>query len=227
MKANELIDPREKFKFLDEKTSNEPHIFEVLNEILLYQVNSLPSGDKQLATEEVLKKSSRIKIPFTTTRDRTIDYLIDILLKRYSHFIRPIISFDFNVDSSTKQINISETTEFTILLDNNEYEKLLSTRDQKSVDNLLNLLKKYRFFNLSKLIKKANEKEELSRIIKKQLDTAIFTFKNYNIDNDKIEWAEDFCFHVDNYEHVKESLNLNSLKEIHFSLFRVRQKRLK
>ena len=214
MKSNELTDPREKFKFLDEKTSNEPHIFEVLNEILLYQVNSLPSAEKELATEEVLKKSSRIKIPFTTTRDRTIDYLIDILLKRYSHFIRPIFSFDFNVDPSSKQISISEMTEFTILLDNNEFEKLLSTRDQKSTDNLLKLLKKYRFFNLSKLLKKANEKEELSRIIKKQLDATIFTFKNYNVDNDKIEWAEDFCFHVENYEHVKESLNLNSLKEI-------------
>lgn len=214
MKKIDIMDPRERFKFLDEKTSNEPHIYEVLNEILLYQMNSLPSGEKPLATEEVLKKSSKIKIPFTTTRDRTIDYLIDILLRRYPHFIRPIISFDFHVEPSTKQIDIYETTEYTIQLDTREFEHLLSIRDQRSTDNLTQLLKKYRFFNLSKLLKKANEKEELSRIIKKQQDVAIFIFKNYNIDNDKIEWAEDFCFHVDNYEYVKESLNLNSLREI-------------
>jgi hypothetical protein len=214
MKNADIMDPRERFKFLDEKTSNEPHIYEVLNEILLYQMNSLPSGERQLATEEVLKKSSKIKIPFTTTRDRTIDYLMDILLKRYTHFIRPIISFDFNVEPSTKQIDIYETTEYTIQLDNKEYEQLLSIRDQRSIENLTQLLKKYRFFNLSKLLKKANEKEELSRIIKKQQDVTIFIFKNYNIDNDKIEWAEDFCFHVDNYEYVKESINLNSLREI-------------
>ncbi|MBN2402920.1 MAG: hypothetical protein JXN64_11030 [Spirochaetes bacterium] len=214
MKGLDLIDPREKFKFLDEKTSNEPHIYEVLNEILLYQMNSLPSGERPLATMDVLKKSGKIKIPFTTTRDRTIEYLADILLRRYPHFIRPIISFDFHVEPSTKQIDILETTEYTILLDNKDFEVLLSIRDKKSTDNLIELLKKYRFFNLSKLIKKADEKEELSRIIKKQLDINIFTFKNYNIDSNKIEWAEDFCFHVDNYEHVKESLNLNSLKEI-------------
>ena len=214
MKGIDLTDPRDRFKFLDEKTSNEPHIYEVLNEILSYQMNSLPSGEKPLATEEVIKKSGKIKIPFTTTRDRTIEYLIDILLKRYSHFVRPIISFDFNVEPSTKQIDIFETTEYTIHLDNKDFEHLVAIRDQRSIANLTELLKKYRFFNLSKLIKKADEKEELSRIIKKQQDTSIFIFKNYNIDNDKIEWAEDFCFHVDNYEHVKESLNLNILKEI-------------
>jgi hypothetical protein len=214
MKSSDIMDPRERFKFLDEKTSNEPHIYEILNEILLYQMNSLPDGEKPLATEEVLKKSGKIKIPFTTTRDRTIDYLIDILLRRYSHFIRPIISFEFNVEPSSKQIDIFETTEYTIQLDNKEYEHLLSIRDQRSIENLTELLKKYRFFNLSKLLKKADEKEELSRIIKKQQDLTIFIFKNYNIDSDKIEWAEDFCFHVDNYEFVKESLNLNSLKEI-------------
>jgi hypothetical protein len=214
MKGFESQDPRDKFKFLDEKTSNEPHIYEVLNEILLYQSNSLPSGEKPLATMELLKKSSKIKIPFTTTRDRTIEYLVDILLKRYSHFIRPIISFEFKVEQTTRQIDIIETTEYTILLDNKDYETLLSIRDEKSLDNLLDILQKYRFFNLSKLMKKADEKEELARVIKKELDKKIFTFKNYSIDSDKIEWAEDFCFHLENYEPVKESLNLNTLKEI-------------
>ncbi len=214
MKGFQSLDPRDKFKFLDEKTSNEPHIYEVLNEILLYQTNSLPSGEKPLATMDVLKKSAKIKIPFTTTRDRTIEYLVDILLKRYAHFIRPIISFEFNVEQTTRQIDIIETTEYTILLDNKDYEILLSIRDKKSIENLLEILLKYRFFNLSKLMKKADEKEELSRIIKKDLDRKIFTFKNYSIDNDKIEWAEDFCFHIENYDPVKESLNLNTLKEI-------------
>jgi hypothetical protein len=214
MKGFESQDPRDKFKFLDEKTSNEPHVYEVLNEILLYQTNSLPSGEKLLATMDLLKKSSKIKIPFTTTRDRTIEYLVDILLKRYGHFIRPVISFEFKVEQTTRQIDIVETTEYTILLDNKDFETLLSLRDEKSLDNLLDILQKYRFFNLSKLMKKADEKEELSRIIKKELDKKIFTFKNYSIDSDKIEWAEDFCFHIENYEPVKESLNLNTLKEI-------------
>lgn len=214
MKNSDLIDPRQKFKFLDDKTANEPHVFEVLNEILSYQMSSLPSGEKPLATMDTLKKSSRIKIPFTSTRDRTIEYLIDILLKRFSHFVRPIISFEFSIEQSSKQIDIYETTEYSILLDTRDYEKISALRDAKSAESLLELLKKYRFFNLSKLMKKADEKEELSRVIKNLLDTKIFTFKNYSIDNDKIEWAEDFCFYVDNYEPVKESLNLNTLKEI-------------
>jgi len=214
MKETDLKDPRERFKFLDDNSANEPHIFEVLNEIQLYQMNSLPSGEKQLATMDILKKSGKIKIPFTTTRDRAIEYLIDILLRRNRQFIRPMITFDFNVDPATRQVDIIETTEYTVHLDNKDYEKLLSLRDQKSIENLLDLLKKYRFFNLSKLMKRADEKEELSRIIKRDLDKKIFTFKNYNIDNDKIEWAEDFCFHVENYEAVKESLNLSTLKSI-------------
>ncbi|MBN2039216.1 MAG: hypothetical protein JW864_04185 [Spirochaetes bacterium] len=214
MKGIDLKNPRESFKFLDEKTANEPHVFEVLNEILLYQMSSLPSGDKPLANMDVLKKSSKIKIPFTTTRDRTIEYLMDILTRRYAHFVRPIISFEFRVEENTKKIDIIETTEYTVLLNNKDFEDLLATRDRKTIDNLLDLLKKYRFFNLSKLIKKAQEKAELSRIIKQELGRKIFTFKNYNIDDNKIEWAEDFCFHIDNYESVRDSLNLNTLKEI-------------
>ena len=61
MKGIDLKNPRENFRFLDEKTANEPHIFEVLNEIFLYQTNSLPSGEKPLATMELLKKSNKIK----------------------------------------------------------------------------------------------------------------------------------------------------------------------
>jgi hypothetical protein len=214
MKDFDAKDPREKFRFLDEKTANEPHVFEVLNEILTYQMNSLPSGEQPFATLDILMKSSKIKIPFTSTRDRTIQYLVDILSKRYAHIIKTLVTFDFKVDESTKQIKVNEFTEYTILLNNKDYESLVDSRDKVSIVNLLELLKKYRFFNLSKLIKKSEEKSELSRVIKKELGRSIFTFKNYNIDDNKIEWAEDFCFHIDNYESVKDSLNLNNLKEI-------------
>lgn len=224
IKGMDTGNPRETFKFLDEKTANEPHILEVLSEILSYQMQSLPGGEQPLATMDTLKKSSKIKIPFTTTRDRTIIYLVELLLKRYSHFVRPIVSFEFRVEESSKKIDIVEKTEYTVLLNNKDYEQLRSVRDKKSMENLLDLLKKYRFFNLSKLIKRAAEKAELSRLIKKELGKRIFTFKNYNIDDSKVEWAEDFCFHVENYDSVKDSLNLKTLKDI-ISNYNVQVKR--
>lgn len=205
---------RERFKFLDERTASEPNIYEVLNEILAYQAQSLPECEKPLATKETIKKSRKIKIPFTTTRNKTIDYLIELLTRRYSNIVRSVISFDFIVNESTKKIDIIETTEYTVLLSNEDFDKLQLIRDKSSLANLTSLLQKYRFFNLSKLIKNTNEKSELNRILKIELGKTIFTFKNFNIDNNKIEWAEDFCFHIDNYESVKESLNLNRLKDM-------------
>lgn len=204
----------EKFKFLDKATANEPHIYEVLNVILNYQTQSLPSGDKPLATAELLKNSRKIKMPFTTTRGKTIEYLLNMLLKRYPNYINPIVSFEFSVNESSKKLNVNETVEYTVLLNDENYNKLLDSRDRRSIESMFELLKKYRFFNLSKLLKITANKADITRIVKKELGKNIFTFKNYSIDKNKIEWAEDFCFHTANYESVKKSLNLETLKNI-------------
>lgn len=214
MKKIDYTDERSKYSFLDDQSASEPYIFDVLNVISTYQTQSLPSGTRPLATLEALKKSRNIKIPFTTTRDKTIEYLVEILLKRFPHIVRPIVVFNFNIDDSMKKLNIAENTEYTIRLNDEEYRQLLAVKDKESINNLFELIKRYRFFNLSKLMKRANNKSELTRIVKLELGKKIFTYKNYSIDKNKIEWAEDFCFHAENYDAVKDSLNLNKLKEI-------------
>ncbi|MDY6932919.1 MAG: hypothetical protein SVZ03_01690 [Spirochaetota bacterium] len=214
MKNINTIDPRDNFTFLDKKTANEPYIFEVLNEILAFQRQSLPSGEKPMANLELLKKSRNISIPFTTTRGKTIEYLIDLLFKRYSNFVKPVVSFEFQVEEPSKKLKVDEIVEYTVMLNNADYEKIVSIRDVKSLENLLKLLKKYRLFNLSKLLQKTKNKTHLSRIIKLELGKQIFVYKNYNINENKIEQAEDYCFCSENYNAVKESLNLNKLREI-------------
>lgn len=209
------IDLINKFSFLDERTSHEPHIYEVLNEILHYQLQSLPAGEKILSTLEDLKQSRNIKIPFTSTRDRTIEYLIDILTKRFPHIVKPIVSFNFQIGESTKKkLNVIETVEYTIMLGETDYQKIQELRDAVSIENLLNLLKRFRLFNLSRLLKNTNNKTDISRIVKHELGKTIFTYKNYSLDHHKIERSEDYCFHSQNYHLVKDSLNLIRLKEI-------------
>ncbi|MCU0821836.1 MAG: hypothetical protein MUC95_05100, partial [Spirochaetes bacterium] len=173
-----------------------------------------PSLEMPLATLELLNNSRMIKIPFTSTREKAIEYLLTLLTKRYPKFVKPVTSFKFEINGSNKKLNITETVEYTVLLNDETYAGFITARDKMSIERLFEILRKYRFFNLSKLIKITENKTELTRIIKNEVGKTIFTFKNYSIDKNKIEWAEDFCFHADNYESVKKSLNLEILNGI-------------
>lgn len=204
----------DQFSFLDESVAKEPYIYDVLSEILHFQKEALPPEMRPLATMEVLKRSRNIKIPFTASREGAIEYLLDLLIKNYPDFIRFLVTFDFRVEGETKKLDIIESLEYVITSDSDEYDRMLMVRDNKSAETLVTLLKRYRLFNLSKLISKSRHRTHLMRVIKLELGKDIFTFKNYSLDKNKIEVAEDYCFHGVNYAKVRDSLKLDSLRDI-------------
>ena len=99
-------------------------------------------------------------------------------------------------------------------MDEGDYHALQYARDSISTRSLLELLKTFRLFNLTKLIKKAKNRNHLSQLIKQQIGKTIFTFKNYSLDKSGVEIVEDYCFHKDNYEAVKNRLDVEKLKDI-------------
>lgn len=204
----------DRFTFLDETSLREPYILEVLNEIYSLQGQSLPSGIKSLATLETLKKSRNVKIPISPKRDKTVEYLVEYLASRFPEHVRQLITFDFQVDESTKRLSVNEAVEFAVMLNTHDYERLCSIRDERSMENLLAILQKYRFFNLSKLLKVARSKKDLSRVIAKEEGRQYFVFKSSSLDRNKTEVEEDYCFHARNYPAARDSINLNRLKEI-------------
>ncbi|PKL37561.1 MAG: hypothetical protein CVV44_14530 [Spirochaetae bacterium HGW-Spirochaetae-1] len=204
----------EKFNFLNSHIEKEAHIYEVLNEIHRLQEQYLKNGQGQLATIDDLTKSRNIKIPLTPSRNKNIQFLVDQLLKNYPDNVRSISSLQFNVDPSTKKLSINEMSEYAVNLKNEDLNRIEKERDDRSLEGLLDLLTKFRLFNLTKLIKNAQNKAHISRIVKMELGTSIFTFKHFSLDKNQFEHTEDYCFHQHNYEQVRSKLNMDELKNI-------------
>ncbi len=214
MKPENPAEKSIQFNFLDEKSKKEPYIIDVLTEIYHLQSACLPSCEQPLATLEHLKSSRSINIPYTTARNRNIEYLVDYLLRLYPTMFKTVTTFDFHYSEETKKLGVSETVEYTVMLSDDNYKIIQDSRDRHSLENLLSFIAKFRIINLSKILKNSTNKSELTRIIKMALGTTIFTFKNYRIDKNRIEYAEDFCFHARNYERVRDSLNYKKLKDL-------------
>ncbi len=153
-------------------------------------------------------------MPVTQKRLMNIQFLVDQLIKNHPEHIRPIYSFNFSIEPETKKLNIEEKVELTLMMNDSSYHSLQAQRDSTSATNLLHLLQSFRLFNLTKLIKKSKNRNQLSQIVKNQLGKTIFTFKNYNFDRTGIEITEDYCFHKDNYDAVKNKIEVESLKKI-------------
>lgn len=204
----------QRFPFVQGLLAKESYIYDILAEIVRIQELSLPDGKIEMATMQLLQSSRNIPIPFTTSRNNQINYLIMQLLNSYPDHVKKLITFSFFVDEKTKKLDISEKEEFCVDINDELFNRLQAIRDEISKNNLLALLKQYRLFNLSKLIKKSINKNDLNRIIKSELGSSIFTFKHYTIDKNHIELAEDYCFHADNYQAVKSTLNFKILKNI-------------
>lgn len=203
-----------RFPFLHSHIAREPHIFEVLNEIMVFQNNVLNTGIGHLTTIEDLKTSRNIKIPFTIARNKLILNLIDLLLKNYPDDIRTIITFSFSVDPDSKKLTINEHRELTVLISNEDYNRLQAERNQVSCDNFLSLISQFRLFNLTKLLKKTRERTLLSQVIKLELGKSVFTYKNYSMNRQGLEIAEDYCFHHDNYDAVRKTLTLDKINKV-------------
>jgi hypothetical protein len=203
-----------RFQFLHSHVAREPHVYEVLGEIMNYQANVMNNGIGHLATMEDLKTSRNIKIPFTIARNKIIASLIDILIKNYPEIVRSVITFTFAVDPQTKKLSINENREYSVLLSNEDFSRLQAERNAVSSANFLELISQFRLFNLTKLLKKAKERTLLSQVIKLELGKTVFTYKNYTMDRQGGETAEDFCFHRNNYESVNKMLTLEKINKV-------------
>jgi hypothetical protein len=203
-----------RFPFLHSHIAREPHIFEVLNEIIMLQNNVLTTGIGHLATVEDLKTSRNIKIPFTIARNKIIMNLVDILLKNYPDDVRTIVTFSFVVDPDSKKLSINETRELTVLISNDDFNTVQSERNQVSCDHFMGLISQFRLFNLTKLLKKTKERTLLSQVVKLELGKNVFTYKNYSINRQSTEIAEDYCFHHDNYDNVRKMLTLEKINKV-------------
>jgi hypothetical protein len=211
--ARDNIQDRQ-FSFLQAHIAREPHIFEILNEIMAYQNQAISTGFGHFATLDALKTSRNIKIPFTYSRNKTVANLVDIVEKNHPEQMKTLITFLFAVEPETRKLSIIENKEYTLLLKNDEFNALQVERNRQSAENFLTLISQFRLFNLTKLLKKAKERSLLSQIIKSELGKNAFTFKNYHVDKQSIETTEDFCFHINNYNSVKSTLNTEKIKEI-------------
>ncbi len=211
--AKETIQDK-RFPFLHSHIAREPHIFEVLNEIITFQNNVLKTGIGHLSTIEDLKTSRNIKIPFTIARNKIILNLIDILLKNYPDEIRTVITFSFTVDPDSKKLSIHENRELTVMISNDDFNNIQSERNQASCDNFLSLISQFRLFNLTKLLKKTKERTLLSQVIKLELGKTVFTYKHYSMNRQNAEIAEDYCFHHDNYDAVRKTMTLEKINKV-------------
>jgi hypothetical protein len=211
--AKESIQDK-RFQFLHSHVAREPHVYEVLGEIMNYQTNVLNNGIGHLATMDDLKTSRNIKIPFTIARNKIIANLIEVLIKNYPDIVRSIITFTFSVEPQTKKLSINENREYSVLLSNDELNSLQADRNIVSSVNFLELIGQFRLFNLTKLLKKAKERALLSQVIKIELGKNVFTYKNYSMNSPGIELAEDFCFHRNNYESVSKMLSLEKINKV-------------
>ncbi len=203
-----------KYPFIHSHIAKEPYVFDVLEEISRFQDNFILEGTGELASLDILKNSKNLKMPVSPARNKNILYLLELLVKSYPDQIKPVFSFDFIVDPETKKLTILQTTEFTIQISNDRFNRIQGDRDIKTIENLSVLLKKFRLFNLTKLIKKAQNKAYLSQVIKSEIGKSIFTFKNYYLDGNSVESSEDYCFHAVNYEQVDNSLKIDSIQKL-------------
>jgi hypothetical protein len=209
-----LYNKNEKYPFLNERLSKEAHIEEVLAEIEASQRSWLKSHTGELATVESLNDSRNIKLPLTQKRLMNIQYLIDLLMKDHPAEIKPVFSFKFIINPENKNLTIEERAEITYLMRESDHHQIQLLRDEQSAQSLNELLESFRLFNLTKLIKKSKNRNNLSQIVKSQLGTNIFTFKNFSIDKNGLELAEDYCFHKNNYDAVKAKIDLDGIKRI-------------
>lgn len=203
-----------RFPFLHAHVAREPHMFEVLNEIMAFQNNVLKTGIGHLATLDDLKTSRNIKIPFTIARNKIITNLVEILLKNYPDEVRTIITFSFTVDPDSKRLTINENRELTVLISNDDLNRLQAERNEVSCDHFLTLISQFRLFNLTKLLKKTKERTLLSQVIKLELGKTVFTYKHFSMNKQAMEIAEDYCFHHDNYDAVRKTLTLEKINKV-------------
>ncbi|MEJ5362829.1 MAG: hypothetical protein WHV26_12285, partial [Spirochaetota bacterium] len=101
----------QRFPFIQGLLAKESYVYDILAEIVRMQELSLPDGKREMATMQFLQSSRNIPIPFTTSRNNQINYLITQLLNSYPDHVKKLITFSFSVDEKTKKLDINEKEE--------------------------------------------------------------------------------------------------------------------
>jgi hypothetical protein len=200
------------FPFLDDRTAQEPFLYEVLCEIKRCQKEGYAKGNDSFASRETIFTTRTITMPISPAREKNLEYILELLLKLYPNNITMIPSFDFKFDDESKKLALIENEEFTFNLGYEDIEKIKASRDKRSIENFTQFIRKFRLFNLDKVVKRARNRADLGKVIDQGLNKNFFTYKHYFMEKKTVEAAEDYCFHAENYEHVKKSLNLMVLR---------------
>ena len=178
----------DEFPFLDDRSAQEPFLYEVLREIKLYQREGYQRGSGGFATRDIIAQSRNIHIPFTPTRDKNIDYLLELLTTRFKDWVRLFVTFDFSFDEYAKKLTITEKEEYALNLTSiEEIDALQKTRDEDSLKNFLEFIEKFRLFNLDKMLKRVRNREALNAVLQKGTGTLFFTYNHYTIEKGKAE----------------------------------------
>lgn len=217
----------ETFPFLDDRTAKEPFLYDVLLDIRNSQNAYRLGKNDKLATRESIKKSRTIKMPFTPARNKNIDYLIDLILERYSEQFSISVSFVMSFEKAEKKLSFNEVEEFALAMKPAEFHEIEKVRLQESLESFLELISNFRIFNLSKIMTKVKHKDLFGNVLKLGENKSFFVFKSFNSDKNQYISAQELCFHVQNYEAVKRSLNITSVKSIITNYHEMVKSRLK
>jgi hypothetical protein len=200
------------FPFLDDRTAQEPYLFEVLCEIKRAQKEGFARGNDSFATRDSIFSTRAITMPVSPAREKNLEYILELLVKRYPANIAMIPSFEFKFDEVSKKLALAENEEYAMNLNYEDLDRIKASRDKRSLENFTQFIRKFRLFNLDKVVKRARNRADLGRVIDMGLNRSFFTYKHYFTEKKTVESAEDYCFHAENYEHVKKSLNLMVLR---------------
>ena len=202
------------FSFLDSQLEKEAHIYDILREILRKQEAYLITREGSLATLTELLNSRNIKIPHSSSRNKNIVYLTDMLCKKHPKSIKSVLSFSFTANKETKKLNIDETVEFSVNLDEDIFAEIKYQRDAQTKRNILELLSMFRTTNLTRLLKNSSNGNYLINLLQEENERNIFFYKQYAFDNHLVEISENHCFHKKNYGQLKRSLSVDEIKKI-------------
>lgn len=204
----------QKYSFLDEHSAREPYLFDILNEIVRVQKDLDKGKSRQFATRAHISTTPNVKMPITPSREKNIVFILTHLKERFPDYIASLITFEFNFNDKTKKLLVEPVEEYCYSLTQNEIERLQKLRDQKSLENFLVLIGKFRTFNLTKLLKLIIQKKDFARVLQSGVNKSFFVYKNSEITANKILPEQEFCFHAKNYQSVKTSLTMNQIRSV-------------
>ncbi len=212
--SNTTSEQKNIYPFLAPHLEKEPYIRDVLNEITWRQKIYLQTGDGNLPTLKELKESKTLKIPFTELRNKKIAHIIDSVFEEHSDHLRKIKSYSFSVRPETKKMTIDEKAELTLDMDNQIFYSLVEERNRKTRQNFLSFLKTVRTFNLSKLTRANEDWIYLISILKEENNKNLYIYNVLSVGKTNDEITDEYCFHRDNMDEVKKSLDMEGMKKI-------------